>query len=358
MHHATGFNCGDEMGLLFDQYTCKAAFVELFDDVIPICDNGYGWKPLEEIYGAYLEMIKEGKIEACTPDGKKSKESRSDAFGPWIFNDYTTFDIQKSVEALKYLLDVIEAKRSSWLKRSGSEKGGGNEKVSLPWTDPAILDIAGIQQNTFAREFCEESAKWTRELSFRYIAPGIRIPTVEEFIAQPFNRNGQRNTFGQKMHVLLFQADNGELFSNQTVPIPNTWLNYNGCTDVPITTGLYLIGDHRMNQAFENSCQLLLPFMFGANGWARLSDNEVMGMEPIDDEPSPLDVNSELYQSGYNGFFGSRQVQLHKVLTNWADRVKCGDWTVNEAGVEGGIEKFREADTEANWQKHWLPLTW
>jgi hypothetical protein len=51
-------------------------------------------------------------------------------------------------------------------------------------------------------------------------------------------------------------------------------------------------------------------------------------------------------------------VQIDKVLNNWADRVERGDWEVDEDGVVGGIDKFREADTEAHWQKYWIPPSW
>jgi hypothetical protein len=93
-----------------DQYTCKGAFVELSDDLLPIVDNGYGWKPLESIYSAYLDMIKEGKVQTCVPNGKLRKQSKSDNFGPWIFHDYTAADIEKSVEAFNRLLDAIETR--------------------------------------------------------------------------------------------------------------------------------------------------------------------------------------------------------------------------------------------------------
>lgn len=323
---------------------------------MPIVDNGYGWKPLQDIYSAYLDMIKEGKAQACMPNGTLRKQSKSDNFGPWIFNDYTAADVEKSVKAFKRLLDAIETRIHGNQCISDT---ANYQEVLLPWTDSTVLDAAGIQPYTFARTFCEETAKWSRRLSFRYIAPGTRIPTVEEFISQPFHgKTRMKHPLSPKMPVALFLVDDASLSSNHTVPDPDTWLRYDGGEGAPIPAGLYLVGDDRLNQAFENACQLLLPFKLGSNGWARLSDHEVLGMTPWDDEPQPADVNSELYQSGYNGFFGLRDVQIHKVLLNWAERVECGHWTITWDGVEGGIEKFRKADTEADWQKYWLPLTW
>jgi hypothetical protein len=38
--------------------------------------------------------------------------------------------------------------------------------------------------------------------------------------------------------------------------------------------------------------------------------------------------------------------------------VEKGHWEVNEHGVAGGIEKFKEADTEHKWQVYWIKRTW
>jgi hypothetical protein len=38
LYTATAFKSGDGMGLIFDQYTNKAAFVEDFDAIMPVLD--------------------------------------------------------------------------------------------------------------------------------------------------------------------------------------------------------------------------------------------------------------------------------------------------------------------------------
>jgi hypothetical protein len=358
LYPATGFKMGDEMGLVFDQQTCKVAFIEDFEDIIPIVDNGYGWKPLEDVLSAYLEMIEEGKIEVATPDGKWTRKSPSDSFGPWLFHHYTAADVQKSAQAFKRLLNAIED-RVLLLPTDSSNKKQDRAGSTLPWAESSTLDTAQIHTNTFTRAFCEETAKYDREVPFQYIAPGIRLPTADEFIAQPFlGKSWLKHPLGAEMPVLLFRADDPTLASNNTIPTSGTWLRYDGDKGVPIPGGLYVNGDGQMNTAFENGCLFLLPFTLGSHGWARLSDGEVMGMKPWDDEPVPAEVNCDLYQTGYNGFLGPRCVQIHKVLLNWAERVESGDWEVTENGVGGGIETFREADTEHGWQKYVLPLTW
>ncbi|PYH78635.1 hypothetical protein BO82DRAFT_153538 [Aspergillus uvarum CBS 121591] len=72
-----------------------------------------------------------------------------------------------------------------------------------------------------------------------------------------------------------------------------------------------------------------------------------MGTDYADDlDPRPGTTKSELYQCVESGCVPYRHVPIHQVLQNWAERVREGDWAVDENGVSGGIGKWREADTE------------
>lgn len=48
----------------------------------------------------------------------------------------------------------------------------------------------------------------------------------------------------------------------------------------------------------------------------------------------------------------SHSSQIHKVLTNWAERVVTGDREVNDDGVAGGTEKSKDADAPDSWMKY------
>jgi hypothetical protein len=157
------------------------------------------------------------------------------------------------------------------------------------------------------------------------------------------------------MPVMLSIADDPTHSSQNASPERDTWL-YND--NKPIPAGVYTNTPGGINQVFQNGCRLILPFKFGSNGRPRLSDLEVFGMISLDDDAKPEDVDSDLYQPGYNGFVPVHSVQLHKVLSNWAERVESGDWDVTEDGVAGGLDRFREADTEENWEKYWIPSAW
>jgi hypothetical protein len=75
--------------------------------------------------------------------------------------------------------------------------------------------------------------------------------------------------------------------------------------------------------------------------------------------PKPKGARHELYQSGFpTGFTDIRSVQVHKVLDNWAGMVEKGYWVVDREGVAGGIKKFKDADTEEQWEKYTVPHSW
>lgn len=108
---------------------------------------------------------------------------------------------------------------------------------------------------------------------------------------------------------------------------------------------------------FEDGCKLLLPIAIGEHGWARTSDGAVFGeaKHSFGEVARPSPTSSQLFQLGYNSFIKSHDVQLKDVLWHWAALVESGKWEVDENGVTGGVEKWREADTEDHWQDYQLP---
>lgn len=56
--------------------------------------------------------------------------------------------------------------------------------------------------------------------------------------------------------------------------------------------------------------------------------------------------NDSLYQYGWCLFLLSHGLYLSMILDNWRQLVESGEWSVGSDGVEGGIEVFRDADTE------------
>ncbi|GIC87289.1 uncharacterized protein Aud_003673 [Aspergillus udagawae] len=333
LYYATAYKAGDQQGIFFDQATSTAAFVGDLADITAMCERGWGWKPLEVILDAYLEMIDEGKIFTAL-DGQASEESEIvEPFPPWRIRAFSDTDLEKSVSSMRRLLDAIETR----LPAQKPPKGG----KTLQWCD--LLDQEFLPTSSFAYQFLTRVAAWS--IPIKYIAPGIYLPSKPD--QQPY-QSSQSEPEG--MHLRIFHIDGlGDQYPS--------WTPLNESSTVP--AGLYL-GQivPRTNTAFGDGCVLVLPYGLGAHGWARKSDGEQVGINPESEHPIPTNQSFELYQSGFTGFTDLREVQLWKVLQSWAERVEQGDWDVDEYGVRGGIEKFKDADTETHWRKYWIPPSW
>lgn len=269
-------------------------------------------------------------------------------FYPWEIQQYTQWDLEKAVVAFTRLLDAIESR----LPPTTS-----NQEIELPYSD-LVIDKSLPAKNSFIRSFL--SALPPRHMKFRYIAPGIRIQNPAEFISQPFTEPREifqplskieESIYG--LPTLLFRADGAN-----SSPWTRPWFPDGVAQDIPV--GLYIEPTRRyLAQDFGNESRLLLPFGVSANGYARSSNG--IPLSPWPSNHIRDDVSEGLYQVyHFSGFLPTslRSVQVHKVLLNWAERVELGDWEVDEDGVAGGIEKFKEADTQEHWQKYQVPLSW
>lgn len=288
--------------------------------------------PLQQILGGYLEMIDEGKVEICTGD-----KFPADQFFPWEYHQFTQRDIEKSITAFSRLLNAIEHRH---------RPPAQSAKIAINYPQP-VLDEAFIPNKSFVKLFL--AALPSREIQFRYIAPGIRIQYFDEFKTQPFaalsvirqnssDGEDEENGEDEQIPFLLFRADGTN---------SSPWCPPYDSIDIP--AGLYIeeIDENRADD-FGNMSRLILPFDIGSEGYARDSTGRQIGSNAHD-----------LYQArSVNGLLGLHGVQLHKVLSNWAERVERDDWDVDENGVAGGIEKFKDADTLDHWEKYQIPLSW
>ncbi|KAL3428597.1 hypothetical protein BDV09DRAFT_201433 [Aspergillus tetrazonus] len=349
------FRDGDNEGILLNQHTMKASFITDYNDTSGVCALPFSWMPLEVILDAYLQMIDEGKVEAVTDDRADYLEEELSSHWvdrPWVIHPYTAADVARAVAAFNCLVTAIHA-------RIPEDDGKDNEStdwMDLPWLDPATLTQQNIlPPSTFAHEF--STAIGHIKVRFRYVAPGLRFPTVSEFIDQPITdfETSPRTGVGQfpgDCPLKIFQ-----LVCDQ--PIPDPYIPH--WTDPKNFPAAFYI--HPVIQepplCYSNGCHLALPFGIGKEGHARKSNGEPFGRDNLDFEPQPRNEHAGLYQPGLTDGFGEyHNVQIDKVLRNWAERVERGNWDIDRDGVVGGIEKFREADTEEHWEKYWIPPSW
>ncbi|KAL4861185.1 hypothetical protein BDV12DRAFT_204261 [Aspergillus spectabilis] len=334
----------------FNLQTSTAIFVANYLDFDGIANYSQSWMPLEAILAGYINMIDEGKVIAISNcnDGEPGVPDWPLAAPPWILHIYTATDVQKAVAGMKRLLDAIEAKIEESTTSETKPSSTPAEYAYLPWNDPAALPADLVPPRTFAFEFLQAIKRF--RVRFCYVAPGVRFPTVEEFLAQKAETPPWQDPGQHSLRILQvdWPEDNDDK-DDQDLEITDR--KYPG---VYIEQVIPSSDFH-----FSNECRLELPFGIGANGWARQSSGQPLGYDIDAWSPAPADCTWDLYQSGDpTGFTGTRLVQIHKVLENWAERVERGDWEVNKKGVIGGSRKFREADTEEGWEKYWIPLSW
>ncbi|KAL4966309.1 uncharacterized protein BDV14DRAFT_208294 [Aspergillus stella-maris] len=354
LYESSHYRVADDEGILFDQRTLKASFIEDINDTFFIVTKEWAWMPLEVILDSYLQMIDEGKVQAVSKDQAKllKMDFLHGRMEPWIIHQYTKTDIERATTAFNRLLDAID--------RRIPHADTPSTPMNLPWHDPSTFENQDIlPSSSFAHAFLKSIS--TCAVRFRYIAPGIRFPTVSEFKNQPitdFATSPHKHLGEHPGHcpLRIFEIDHAGPQQQHAVS-----RRYHGLTK--LTAGLYLPRVvERWPRFWSNGCQLILPFGIGHAGWARHSTGEPFGVSNTDyleEDPRPCDVNCDLYQSGTtNGITNGHSVQIDRVLNNWADRVEKGDWEVDGQGVVGGIQKFKEADTEEHWHKYWIPLAW
>lgn len=342
-----------DLFISFDQTTLKATFIEDINDTRLITSHEWSWMPLEVILDSYLRMIDEGKAQAVSEDQAKllKMDFLHGIMEPWIIHQYTKTDLERATTAFKRLVEAIEVRIPP--------TDDPTTPTNLPWHDPATFENQDIlPPSSFAHEFLKSISNCT--VRFRYIAPGIRFPTVLEFQDQPITdfATSPYNHLGQypgNCPLRIFQVDDAEHRQ------PVAYGKHLGLRD--IAAGFYIHPVvQRWPQFWSNVCRLLLPFAIGGSGWARMSNGQPFGItdsDYLDEYPEPRGTHGDLYQVGTtSGITSCSWVQIDKVLNNWAERVERGDWEVDEHGVTGGIGKFREADTEAHWREYWIPPSW
>lgn len=257
------------------------------------------------------------------------KRNRGVMFGPWIVQPYTKAVLERCLQIWDSLIQAIEDRMLRPLDNDTIvEYGLANEQM---------LDLAGV-----TKEFTKQILLRARRPRFTFIAPGLRLPTLEEFTEQPFKgimtmHNDPRTR--QTMPALILRGDDS-CKASKHFPHP-----YEGATSVP--TGLYLADCTPSDLVyFEDAARLLLPFSIGGEDtWAQTANCIAMDGE-----------HDILYQIGENPFAPYHNVSLLGILQNFYAHVQTGSWSVDERGVSNSIDKFRDAETEEYCRDYVVPL--
>ncbi|KAL5359772.1 hypothetical protein BJX96DRAFT_174664 [Aspergillus floccosus] len=215
LYNSSHFRLGDDEGILFDQTTLKASFIEDYNDSPIVTCHEWGWMPLEVILDSYLQMIDEEKVQTISEDQAKlvQNDPSCSVVDQWIIHHYTKTDIERATIAFKRLVKVIESRVP--------HRENATTTLHLPWHDPATFSNQAIlPPYSFAHKFLKAISNC--KVRFQYIAPGVRFPTVPEFqdqpitdfVTSPYRHHGQ---FAGNCPLRIFQIDNAE-HQQQLVP--------------------------------------------------------------------------------------------------------------------------------------------
>ena len=325
--------------------------LNLYDDST---DDDLPWQKLESVLTVYIELIEAGKIIAfhkdveCADDvayydgpdttlsGFYRARNRPNAMivdpatghakkkgsvDPWVCMPSTEKDLNDTLETWEILVEAIH-------DRIGHASGDAEPTYGL--ANDHILDT---MPDCFAKQFLAKATK----PRFTYIAPGLRVQTSEEMQDRPYASSFARES--TEIPPILILRGEG-------VAVPTVPLGYYPQRSIP--AGLYLEPCDRFNDTgpWEDGVALILPYNVGCyDSWARMADQK----------PLP-ERNDSLYQIGWNPFIASHPPQLLAVLALWYENLQSGNWNVNQDGVMGGMEKYREADLEEHCMEYVLEI--
>lgn len=334
-------------GLVFDQKTGLALLMPTYHHVFNLKNGDLPWQKMETILSAYIDMVEAEKAVAIH-DGAtvEMKDEVAQVGGdlvqnrtfaryntrPWILQPYTLDDLHLCLDTWAALVKAIE-KRAGITKQypdPNDEDSDPNEYE--PLCSRTALNIAGIP-----RGFAYEVLSHARQSEISFIAPGIRLPKVEEFLQQPFKHIKEKypkETVGMKAPFLFLRCPG-------TISAKDAKFRYPFSTVESVPCGLYLDAFPNAQNPFEDACRLILPIRLGDRKYARTSDGR-----------SIIKSYCDLYQTGINPFVMRHGPKLAAVLENWVKHIESGHWSVNSKGVEGGIGVWRDADTRENWWRY------
>ena len=283
-------------------------------------DPGQPWRKLEDILSVWIEMIQRSKVT--------SVPSASTDMAPWEAAMWTNQDLEECIEVWGMIVETIEQKMSL---------GTGEAAVGL--LDAATLDTAQVPDG-FARKFVLQA----RKPRFEFIAPGLRIPTVDGFINQPFTYMSQSDRASPEeiTPTLLFRSDE----TIRTADLSGFSYPYAGSVALvqECPCGLYL--DHcdpMLPTPFEDGCRLVLPFKLD-RGFAKQGDfGSVQGFDTI-------------LQQGLNPYNICHPLPFQAWLETVYENIEDGTWAVDIHGVAGGLDVWKQADTADGWQDYYVAL--
>ncbi|ETS78783.1 hypothetical protein PFICI_08636 [Pestalotiopsis fici W106-1] len=349
LYYVTGLE-SHPFGVILNQNTFRVQAVYS----LTMHDEQTPWISLQSLLGGYLDMIRLGKITA----GEEESDSDEKPQRPWVLHSHSEQVLDRTVEAFASLLKAIQDRMPS------VESISDDIPAKAQAIDQAISLLFPTTRATFVFKLLRKIRDLVASASphLRFIAPGIRILNSDDLMKQPYQKiDFHKSIYNNPILILPAEESDGTKavtprFDHYRNPFPRPYSNARSLYDC----GLW-ISESRFDSAeFDDQCRLVLPqsatgsLDTDAVHYARSTDGVL-----LDSRDGP-GFNTGLYQTKVNPFISrNHDVELFRVLENWVELVESGVWQVDENGVAGGIEKWREADRdEEKSLKYRIPLTW
>lgn len=228
------------------------------------------WDPLEEVLTQWLDMIDAGKVVIRPKDTTAMGPWET---SPWELKPYSEVQLEHAITYFNFLITRIEILLENPSLRplnnpvdqamlQSLESARLSEPVSedqLGIVSKEFLDKAKIPEG-FTREFLSRVRR--PKGGIKYIAPGLRIPTENDFepyVFQDFNHPGSDDD--TILPIPLFITD---------LAAPESFMPYPFHEVRGLHHGLWMETFWKLSHhIFEDSCRLYLPFDIGGNSFAR-----------------------------------------------------------------------------------------
>ncbi|KAJ5871208.1 uncharacterized protein N7529_003561 [Penicillium soppii] len=332
------------LGVLYDQQLNRASFpmtLENSESVEPVDEHEEMWFPLETILTHWIYMIRLGRVVPGLPECNSMSRSQ---IGLWSWLPYCNAQIDSTIAAMEHYSATVESRMPPYSLLP----------ISAPlFTDPD-LDAASVPKDCFIRKFLTR----VKTPRFKFIAPGLQVPHDKEDFARLQRFTTLPHEEDCVPAVLLFPTPDRTVNLNLEIKYLFSQASENVTMNEgdPIPTGLYsepLLRNYHDTE--EAGFRLLLPFAlrpdFRDQEGARMSDGRLVESGSFTD----------LFQHGwFHPFGGERRSQrLERLFERWTEPIESGVWTVGENGVEGGVDKFRDADNgNGAWRDYWIAPGW
>lgn len=337
---------GHNLGVVCDQQLNWASFLMTTDNmesVEPLDKHEEMWFPLETILTQWICMTRIGKVVPGLPEKLPSGDppTNRSQFHLWSWLPYCDAQIDSTIAAIERYSAAVEARMppDSLLP------------ISAPLFTSAELDSAAVPQDCFIRSLLTR----VKTPRFKFIAPGLEVPHDKEAFTKRQRVTNIPHEEGSIPGFLLFAADrlvdlNLEIRRLFSTAHENMSMNID-----PVPTGLYSEPVRRgVYDIEETGFRLVLSFAL-RSGFFRDED----GARMSNGRPVTSGSFTELFQHGYFHPFGGerRSQRLERLFERWIVLVESDVWTVGEDGVEGGIDKFGDADRGA-WNEYSIAPSW